>query len=128
MAIDTQKSLFLSSLQFIAKDIIGDILYFPVWWYTVGLKKVYLGFWHQLISLINGFSLPILFRSILKPMYGDYTRSGRIISFFMRIIHVSVLTIGTVIWSIILMILFLAWMVIPAFIVYNIIFQILGPF
>lgn len=124
----TQNNLFLNSLKFITKDIIGDILYFPLWWYSVGLIKVAKNFINQLISLINGFSLPILFRSLLKPMYGDYSKSGRIISFFMRIIHLTVLSLGVLVWSLVLLVLLLAWLIIPVLIVYNIIIQIFGPF
>lgn len=128
MAITTEKSIVLESLKFIAKDLVGDILYFPVWWYTAGLKKMILGFWENWKGLASGMGLPILFRSIGKPMYGDYTKSGRVISFFMRIIHLGFLSIATLIYGLIIVVLAFIWVILPLFIIYNIIFQIFGPF
>ncbi|MFH1598447.1 MAG: hypothetical protein ABIB97_05295 [Patescibacteria group bacterium] len=128
MAISSQNNLFVSSLKFIAKDIIGDILYFPIWWYSAGLKKLFMGLWNNLRSLASGLSLPILFRHLLKPMYGDYTKSGRAISLIMRLIQFAFLSVGVFIWAILLLTLALAWIILPIIIIYNVIFQIFGPF
>jgi len=128
MASSAQNNLFLSSLKFIAKDVIGDVLYFPVWWYSRGLKKTAVNLWNSLLRAINNFALPILVKSLFKPMYGDYSKSGRIISFFMRIIHLIALTVGVAIWAVVLLALLLAWIALPLFIVYNIFFQLFGPF
>ncbi|MBU1148496.1 hypothetical protein KKI23_00220 [Patescibacteria group bacterium] len=128
MAGITEKSLFLSSLKFITKDIVGDILFFPVWWYSFGFKKITLSLLNNWRSLASGLSITTLFKHIGTPMYGDYTKSGRIISFFMRIIQLIFLTAGIVVYGVLLIVLIVAWLVIPLFVAYNIIYQLLGPF
>jgi len=124
MSKTAPNNAFLAAISFITKDIIGDILYFPLWWYSQGLKKTALGFWEQLKSMARGLALPVLARHLLKPMYGDYTRSGRVISFFMRIIQFAVLSVGVSIWALILLVLLIAWIAAPALIVYMLIRQI----
>ena len=124
MSKATPNNAFLAAISFITKDIIGDLLYFPVWWYSQGLKKTALGFWEQAKDMAKGLAIPVLARHLLKPMYGDYTRSGRIISFFMRIIQFAVLSVGVCIWSLILLVLLLAWIIVPVLIVYILIRQI----
>ena len=48
-----------------------------------------------------------------KPMYADYTRSGRVISFFMRIILVVVKSFVLLLWTIVLVIAMIAWVAGP---------------
>ncbi|NIP33219.1 hypothetical protein GWN26_07270 [Candidatus Saccharibacteria bacterium] len=66
-------------------DLIGNLVYFPVWWYTRGLKKVG-GF---LFDFVTGMEMRLAWRvwvaNIFKPMYAVADIPGRLISFFMRI-------------------------------------------
>lgn len=62
-----------------------NIISFPIWWYSEGLV---LSWRHALQSwqnVLRGTGLLIFLRNMTQPLYGDYTRSGRIISFFLRI-------------------------------------------
>ncbi len=63
-----------------------NLFTFPIWWYTVGFPLVFScaknNFHYGVKS--SGFSLFI--RYMNAPLYGDYTRSGRIISFLLRIV------------------------------------------
>ncbi|MCF7907188.1 hypothetical protein K9K85_02830 [Patescibacteria group bacterium] len=61
-----------------------SIFYFPIWWYTKGLKKRFLFFKERIKALSNALALKIMFTNYFKPMFGDYSRQGRMISFFMR--------------------------------------------
>ena len=62
-----------------------NILTFPVWWYTVGLnlaiKAARQRFWFGLKKS----GLGIFARHLKEPLYGDYTRTGIIFSFFIRL-------------------------------------------
>ncbi|MFH1367350.1 MAG: hypothetical protein ABIH38_05240 [Patescibacteria group bacterium] len=120
-----EKILFKTS-KFIFKELVLDVIYFPVWWYTKGLKKAWIFFTGEVSDWANRLSLKILFKSMFKPMYGDYSRSGRIISFFMRIIVFGFKLILMVIWLTVLLVIFLLWAVMPVFIVYLIILNITG--
>jgi len=120
------ENLAAKTSKYILKELIFDIIYFPVWWYTKGLKKAALFFVNEVLEWMNRLSLKILFMNLLKPMYGDYTRSGRIISFFLRIIVFFYKLVLMVIWLAILLALLLLWVVLPIFIVYMIILNLSG--
>ncbi|PIS42853.1 MAG: hypothetical protein COT24_01365 [Candidatus Kerfeldbacteria bacterium CG08_land_8_20_14_0_20_40_16] len=115
---------FVNALKYVFIELIGKIFYFPIWWYTTGTKKVLLFISRQISALSETLSIKILFKNLFKPMYGDYSRSGRIISFFVRIFHFFFLLLVTVIWILVLIILLLIWLVLPIFIIYSIIFQL----
>jgi len=70
-------------------DPIFSLLYFPLWWYSKGLINFCSWLKEKIQEMANPFVLKILLLNLAKPMYGDYTREGRIISFFMRIIHLG---------------------------------------
>lgn len=57
---------------------------FPIWWYSEGVSMA----WHHLqINIhqtIRSTGLVIFLKNMFQPLYGDYTRSGRAISFFLR--------------------------------------------
>lgn len=76
----------LQLIRFVTLDIIGEILYWPVWWYTCGLWEVMKwagrGLKDEWIILALG---PWL-NSMFIPMYADYSLAGRAISFVFRIL------------------------------------------
>lgn len=120
------ENLVFKTTKYMFKELILDVIYFPVWWYTKGLSKAGVFFMNEVSDWANRLSLKILFRNMLKPMYGDYSRSGRIISFFMRIIVFGFKLILMVIWLSVLSVLFIFWIVLPIFIVYMIILNLTG--
>ena len=100
---------------------IFSLLYFPVWWYGKGLAK-FLNFFKRTIEEIAcPFVLKILIQNIVKPMYGDYSREGRIISFFMRIMHLSWRLVRVAFTFFMLAIAFFVYLFLPPFIFYEII-------
>lgn len=112
------KTLFL--------DTIRSIVYFPVWWYSHGLKKRFLGFISGLGALSHNLGLKIMFKYLFKPMFGERSRSGRIISFFMRLILLF--------WRLFLfllgaggrLLLFVLWVVLPIIALWQIIIRLLS--
>ena len=72
--------------RYIIVDALGSVLYFPAWWYTTGFVSV-LGWYHRTLSYQwRSYGFAIWMRNILVPMYGQYDWTGRLISFFMRIV------------------------------------------
>jgi len=122
----TQQNIVWRTTKYILKEVLIDIIYFPFWWYTQGVKKAALFFVNEVISWSNRLSLKILFKNLLKPMYGDYSRSGRAISLVMRLIIFGAKLILMIIWLIILLALFFLWLILPIFVVYMIILNISG--
>jgi hypothetical protein len=93
------QNIVIQALKSIFIDIIGEVLFFPIWWYTQGLKRTTLWMWNSIIGSARNLALPSMFKSLFKPMFGQTDRQGRLISFFMRII----LTISRLILFIILL-------------------------
>ncbi|MFH0819113.1 MAG: hypothetical protein V1898_03925 [Patescibacteria group bacterium] len=117
-------TLILNTIKFIAKDIVGNVFYFPIWWYTAGAFKILRRIKNDIQSFARELSIGILFRYLFKPMYGLTDFWSRVISFMVRIVHFAVLLIVTIIWVLILLFLFLIWLALPLFVVYNLLYQI----
>lgn len=98
---------------FILRELIGEVLYFPVWWYSRGLVITARALTRRWYTALYQSSLPILFKTMGRPMYGDYTRSGRIISFFFRVILVVWKLFWLALWTVIELIALLAWVAGP---------------
>ncbi len=97
-----------------------DLVYFPVWWYSLGTKRAFLAC-TGLIGDANGNLAPGLWlKNIFVPMFGQTDWQGRITSFFMRLVNVIGRGFGLLIWTTVVWILFVVWITLPAFIVFQI--------
>ncbi len=102
-------------------DPILSVLYFPLWWYSKGLIKFF-KFLHSFLKEISSpFVLKILIANLGKPMYGDCSREGRIISFFMRLFHLSFKIFKIIIVFILCFAVFVIYLLLPPFIIYEIV-------
>lgn len=100
-------------LQKILLDFLLDMIYFPVWWYTGGVKFI---FFKCLDIFLRGNLLlaPSLWlKNIFVPMFGQWDFQGRLISFFMRLFQVFVRFIILLLWLIFVIMLFLFWLILP---------------
>lgn len=107
------QSISVRASTFIVRELVGEILYFPVWWYTAGTKEIWTALVRQWLGLSERLGLRLLLQSMGKPMYGDYTRTGRIISFFFRIFLVAIRFVLVAGWTLISILLFVIWLVAP---------------
>jgi hypothetical protein len=98
-----------------------DILYFPIWWYTSGLKKRFLGFLSKVRYSARYFALKVLIVNLFKPMFGQYDLKGRVISFFMRciilVVHFTLFLISLIFFLSLLII----WILLPIFAIFQIV-------
>ena len=106
-------------MNFVLKETVFSVLYFPVWWYTKGTTKFFNYIINDISNFAKGLNISTLFKYLLRPMYGYNDFWSRVISFLVRIVQFIVLLFITIIWSIILFVLFLLWLVVPVFILYN---------
>lgn len=102
-----------------------NILSFPVWWYTVGLGLVLNWVKAQFRFGLSRTGLVLFARHLREPLFGDYTRSGIVVGFFLRIalLLLKALLFGIRIFFV-LCILFLYIALLPGAIV-MIIYQLL---
>ena len=105
-------------LKYILKHLILDTLYFPIWWYSRGLLKVLQWSKQSLKDVERIAALKIWLKSMGKPMFQDYTREGRIISFFMRVVLLIFKLLMMILWSIFLGILIVIWIILPPLIIW----------
>lgn len=115
--------LLQASFRILALDVIGNLLHFPIWWYSKGLLAAFRFSLNQIKAMANYFALPILFRFWFKPMFGQNDIWGRLISFGVRTVQLLVLLIGQTLWTLFVFILFLLWPLIPLVIGYELLFQ-----
>ncbi len=106
-------------------QIIWEFLYFPIWWYSQG--------WLRFAKLLFGFlswqsaslGVGIWLKNIFVPMYGQTDFSGRLISFFIRLVQVIFRGILLFLIFILCLILFFLWAAIPLLVVYAIVLQLI---
>jgi hypothetical protein len=89
-------------------------------WYMDGSRWFGRKFIGMLTGLDKTFALKVTLEHFFEPLYGDYTAIGRILGAIFRTVRVL---IGLVIYcfvSVIALALYLAWLAIPAFVVWKI--------
>lgn len=101
---------------------LGDILYFPFWWYTGGVKyaggKIF-----NLLRFGNATLAPgIWLKNLFVPMYGQHDIQGRIISFVLRLVQIIFRGIMLFLWLTVCVALFIAWLFMPLMAIYGIFF------
>jgi hypothetical protein len=117
------QSVLKNELKFIFTDLVGDIVKFPVWWYTTGLKKTALGCLKSIKAVEKRWNLRVWVKNIFVPMFGEYNWQGRIISFFMRVFQIIIRSIFVGIWAVIVFVLFVAYIALPIFIIWQILYH-----
>lgn len=113
------ENIFWQTIKILALDWVGEILYFPIWWYGPGLKRIFLHTWHRIHALAGNLALKIMLRNLFRPMFGQYDRAGRTISFFMRLLLIISRSVVFIILSIIYLSLLLVWVLLPIFVVWQ---------
>lgn len=104
-------------------QIVRDVLWFPVWWYTRGLYKCIrwvlawcAGWWQAL-------GVAIWLKYLLVPMYGQRDFFGRLVSFVMRLVQIVARTAFFVLLALVGLLLIVLWLVILPLIIWQIIYQ-----
>lgn len=126
---DTDRGMQAGGSAFaLVQDIVFDFIRFPLWWYTEGVRRAARFAWSEIRGWAQRLSLIILVRNMFKPMYGDYTRTGRAISLFLRLIIFVVKVVMMVIWVGVVLLLFIAWLALPPVLVTLFIRALVGGY
>jgi hypothetical protein len=107
-------------------DIIREILYFPIWWYTKGLAMAANFSWQRIKNMEVRLGVKVWVVNIFKPMFGQHDIAGVLISFFMRIFQIIGRTLVLILWTVIMILVFFVWIVLPLFVVLGIILNLAG--
>lgn len=119
-------SVLIASLRFFWKDILGDIVAFPLWWYTRGTLWVIQFIIRQASNYAQTLSLKIWVKNLFVPMYSQYDIAGRLISFFLRIVVLIYRVVLFIIWLFLLLAFLGLWMFGPFLVLYVILYQLFG--
>jgi hypothetical protein len=114
------QNVLVQAVKILLIDLLGEVLYFPIWWYTQGLKRIVLGVFKSIKNTNRNLAVGLMFKSLNKPMYGQYDREGRIISFFFRLILTLFRSIGFLILVIFYLLIIVFWVFLPIIIVWGI--------
>jgi hypothetical protein len=107
-------------------DFIGGFVYFPFWWYSRGLKIAAAFCLRQVSDMNEVLGVTIWIKNIFTPMYAQYDIAGRLISFGMRVFQIIFRTFGLLLWTILMAVVLLLWIFVPLFLVYQILFILIG--
>lgn len=100
-----------------------DFLYFPIWWYSVGLfrflkrQKIFISHRYQASAL------GVWAKNIFVPMYGQTDIASRIISFFVRLFQIITRSIIMLFWLILSLLVILLYLTSPILIIYALTWQ-----
>jgi len=108
----------------ILAEIIGHVLYFPLWWYSTGLMRLLNNLRNFLSDREKSLALLIWIKNIGRPMYGQYDWQGRIISFFMRLIQIIIRSFFMLFWLALALAILGLWALLPFIVLYNIYWQL----
>ncbi|MFA6099557.1 MAG: hypothetical protein WC750_01605 [Patescibacteria group bacterium] len=94
-------------------DLIGSVAWFPIWWYTTGIKKMIQWCLDGLHYRIRQYSFAVWIKNFFVPMYGQYDWQGKLISVLMRTVVLIGRSIALVAEAVIYVFLVLAWAIVP---------------
>lgn len=113
-------------LKYLFADLIREILFLPIWWYTIGLARMVQWCGSSIKHAAQTTGLSIWAKNLFVPMYGETSISGKLISFFIRLIMVIVRGFATFIWMLIAILLFALYLVTLPVSVLGILYHGLG--
>ena len=113
--------MWILVLQRMTIEFLFDLIYFPVWWYTGGVKHAFKYCIHLFKSGNANLAPGLWLKNILVPMFGQSDFQGRLVSFFMRLANVFFRSLLLLFWLLIVILVFIFWIAFPLFIVMMII-------
>lgn len=102
-----------------------EIIYFPVWWYSVGFFRFFGNVRLFLLGQERLLGFMVWAKNIFVPMYGQSDFAGRLISFFMRLIQVIARGLVLLLWFFICLAALVSWLALPILLTLALFFQIL---
>jgi len=115
---------FLTYSGKIITQILWEIFYFPLWWYSVGFVRLTKNVFHFWSDQQQALGFSVWAKNIFVPMYGQHDWSGRIISFVIRLIQIIVRGTILLFWLLIVVIILIIWLLLPLLLLLALVFQI----
>lgn len=116
---------FLTYSVKILLSLLFEILYFPIWWYSVGLLRHIKNIWNFLRNQERELGFHVWAKNILVPMYGQTDWAGRLISFLVRLVQVLGRGLILIIWLFFSLLALILWLALPLLLIAALFFQVL---
>ncbi|OGL63850.1 hypothetical protein A3C09_04960 [Candidatus Uhrbacteria bacterium RIFCSPHIGHO2_02_FULL_47_44] len=113
-------------LKHLLLDLVREILFLPVWWFTIGLAQMVLWCGHSVKHAAETTGLTIWAKNLFVPMYGETSVSGKLISFFVRLIMVIARGVATFVWMFVVVGVFIAYLLLLPLAILGIFYHGLG--
>jgi hypothetical protein len=107
-------------------DVLGGILNAPVFWYTRGAADAFLYCWRLIVRRWKTLALGVWIVNIFVPMYGQHDIAGSLISFFMRVIQIIVRGAVMIVWTILVAVMFVAYLLLPVLATFELLRQLIS--
>lgn len=122
------KPIVIQAGRILIIDLFGGAVGFPFWWYSKGLVRWSRFVWNWYNDYRAYLGVGVWIKNIFVPMYGSYDIPGRIISFFMRVVMIALRSIGTLILTVVMVVVYLAYIVLPLLVVGMVVYNLIGMF
>lgn len=113
-------NILITSLKYITKDLIGDFLYWPIWWYSTGLLNTIKLSINSIRNQQETLGVNIWIKNLFTPMYGQYDWEGRLISFVIRFVQIIFRALLLIIWIVLSLIPIILWLALPVIIIMQV--------
>lgn len=112
-SVDFTSLYFVEGIKFLLFDTVKDAIFFWIWWYTDGITRA-AGYCRRLVFFVfRILPLKLFIKNITRPMFGDYSFTGRLIGFFLRLFQLIFSTLFALLAMIVIAFLFLVWIFLP---------------
>ena len=118
------KNILTQASKLLIIDYVAEVLFFPLWWYGPGLRQALENFASGLIEANRFTGLTLLLKNIFKPMFAQYDRQGRIISFFMRLVLIFYKGLTFLIMVIFYFLTLAFWLILPLAVVWGLTYNL----
>ena len=118
------KNILTQASKLLILDYIAEIFYFPVWWYGPGLLNTIDFLSNGLIEANRFTGFTLLIKNLFKPMFAQYDRQGRIISFFMRLVLIVYKGFIFIAMAIFYLVTLIFWLLLPVAVVWGITYNL----
>lgn len=106
-------------------QILGEIIYFPVWWYSVGFIRCGRVIIRFFLDQEAALGFRVWVTNLFVPMYGQQDFAGRIISFVMRLVQIVFRGLFLSLVALFLLGIMAFWLFFPIILIIITFFQLL---
>lgn len=94
-------------------DIFWEVFYFPIWWYSRGLKKTALFCLQKIKGGWRALALSILLVNFFKPMYGQRGWPAYVLSLNAHFWQIIWRILAMILWLVFWLFVLIIWLVLP---------------